>query len=717
MNLDLSKIAINKKLPIAIAAIAILSAVITGFAAYIAASTSGHETAERQLLATANSKSEAVKGFFSTTESQVKEMAQSPHISQALDRFTSAYYELGPNAEAILQQTYIDNNPNPLGQKEKLTLAPSGTNYDAIHAQLHPWFRTILRTNDYYDIFLFDAQGRDVYTVFKERDFATQLANGRWKDSNLGELVRKVLAGNPDSAPVLVDFAPYSPSNNVPAGFVAAPIKGADGKIKGVIAVQLSIGHLSSAMGQSPANGASGENTLIGQDGLARNNSPIAKEETILKRKIDNAQARAAFEGKSGFSLGKNAEGKSAYIAYVPLEVMGSKFAIESDITATEINAPINKLAVSVSIVMLLVGAIAAMVGLWFAKSITRPIGDLTDSMGILAGGNTSNMIPCLERGDELGTMAKAVEVFRANAIERSRLESLSKEEAASQIRRGEVIGEATSNFERVAGDMLRAVSAASAELNATAQAMTQAAERTNHMANSVAAAAEESSVNASTASSSAGELSTAIDQIKSSSSESAHVAGEAVKISAEAQTAVGELVGAAQSISEVVDLIRGIAEQTNLLALNATIEAARAGAAGAGFAVVASEVKSLANQTANATDEIGNHIGNIQNVVEGAKTAMERIAGVIGRISHISGDITNAVENQVAVTGEIARSINEVSVASQSVTTDVIRVSETASETGVAASQVLAASHELSMQAAKLEQETNEFLARVRAA
>jgi len=698
-------------------AIASLAAILTAGSAYLVASASAHHQADSQLLATANAKGAAAKAYFLDTEKQVTELASSPHVANALARFETAYAELGEGAEETLHQAYIDNNPNPLGQKEKMTSAATATNYDSVHTALHPWFRSVLRTNDFYDIFLFDVHGRNVYTVFKEEDFATQLANGRWKDSGLGHLVRQVLAGNPNSPPILKDFSPYAPSNNVPAGFVAAPIKGADGRIVGVFAVQLSIAKIDAAMSQAPANGRSGENTLIGQDGLARNNSPLSKESTILKRKVDNSESRAGFNGQSGVAKNQNALNQVAYTAFAPVEAMGAKFVALSDITAAEVNAPINKLALTLGVVMLLVMAAASAIGLWFARTLTKPIDALTTSMRILAQGDTSSQIPGLERKDELGTMAAAVETFRENAIERIRLEGITKEEAATQIRRGQVIEEATSKFERVAGDMLRAVSAASAELNATAQAMTSAAERTNQMANSVAAAAEESSVNASSASASASELSGAIEQIQGASNESANVASEAVRISGEAQQAVSELVGAANSISEVVELIRGIAEQTNLLALNATIEAARAGAAGAGFAIVASEVKNLANQTAGATDEIGNHIGNIQTVVEGAKNAMNRIEVVIGRISNISGDISNSVENQAAVTSEIARSINEVSSAAQSVTEDVIRVTETASETGVAASQVLAASHELSMQAAKLEEETNRFLADVRAA
>jgi methyl-accepting chemotaxis protein len=714
--MQLDNIQISKKLPVMVAGLCALAAIASGGAAYLSASANITSQSEAALQGAVTAKADSMTAYLDGVKAQITELAGSANVIGALDRFGSAYAELGDGAGAQLQATYIEANPNAAGQKEKWDAADNGTTYDAVHASLHPWFRNLLRTNDYYDIFLFDAAGQNVYTVFKEADFATHLVNGQWKDSGLGDAVRKVLS-NPGAGPQLVDFAPYSPSNDVPAAFIAAPIMNADGSLRGVIGIQLSIAKVDAAMAKMPANGETGEMMLVGADGLMRNNSPLEEEQTILKRKVDNPEATAALAGGEGVDVGSDAKGQSAYIAYKPVELMGAKFAVLGTITRAEVMQPINDLALRVLLVTLLVCAGAAAIGIWFGRTISRPVSALTDAMRTLAGGDTGLDIPGKDRGDELGSMAAAVEVFRENAIERVRLEASTREETLVQMRRAEAIAEATAHYEQVAGDMLRTVAAASAELEATASAMTSAADQTNAMASSVAAAAEESTVNAQTAAGSADELTRSISTIQSNAGEAANVAHEAVQLSASAQSAVSELAAAAGRIGEVVELIKGIADQTNLLALNATIEAARAGEAGKGFAIVAQEVKNLAAQTGNATEDIGGQIGSIRSAVDGAVQAMARIEQVIERINANAAAIGQSVDMQASVTEEIARAISDVATASQSVTVDVTRVTETASETGASAAEVLSASAELARQAAALEQETQMFLDRVRAA
>jgi methyl-accepting chemotaxis protein len=713
----LNKMKISQKLPLIVVGLAALSSAIVGGVAYWQFSETLVSSSEKLLVSANTSRAKSATDLFKSMESVGNELASSPQVSAALSQFEAAYNELGPDADAQLKALYIDQNPNAVGQKDKLDAAASGSSYDALHATLHPWFRSAIDMNDIPDLMLFDASGRSVYTVDKEPDFATNVGGSVLKDTQLATLVRDVLAAPADSGAKIADFKFYAPSQGAPAGFIGVPIKGADGKTKGVLVLQLAIDRFDKAMLRSGANGTTGENMLVGADGLMRNNSDLEKEPTLLKRKIEIEALINAKKEEDGVLNGKDYMGEETYIAYTPVEVMGTKFYVISDITQGEVYAPLTKMGWEILILTLMTAGLATAVGLWFARSIAKPMNGITDAMRDLAGGQTDLVIPGSDRTDELGTMAQAVEVFRENAVERLRLEGIAHEETLLQTRRAESITSATEDYERAAGDMLRAVAAASAELEATALTMTAAAERTNHMAVSVAAAAEESTVSASTAAGSAESLTGSISTIQTNVAQSSEVADEAVRLSAEAQMAVGELANSAKRIGEVVELIKGIADQTNLLALNATIEAARAGEAGKGFAIVAQEVKNLASQTGNATEDIAAQIGSIRGAVEGAVSAMSRIETVIQRINDNATTIGHSVNTQASVTGEIANAIGQVAASSQSVAADVALVTETASETGAAASEVLAASRELSQQASKLDHETLEFLARVRAA
>jgi methyl-accepting chemotaxis protein len=712
----LDNVPLSKKLPAVIAGIAALSAAISGVVGYTVAESSSSERTEKLLGGATEAKVAAASKYFSSVESDITELARSAHVVSALDTFKTAYAEF-TDPTAQLQQIYIDANRFPAGEKDKLNAASDGSSYSAAHARLHPWFRSLLRLNGYYDVFLFDAQGRTVYTVFKERDFATNMKTGQWRDTEIARLVRETLDAGASGKPRLADFMPYSPSNDVPAGFVTAPVVDEAGAIQGVIGIQLSIDLINQSMAPMPANGETGENMIVGADGLMRNDSRFSKDSTILKRKVETQAVTRALDGQSGIVLGKNHEGKTSIQSYRPLEVMGTKFAIVSDISNAEIDGPLQQMALQILLAALGIAGAAAALGLAFSRTLTRPIQGLTGTMEALAAGDTNRSPDGQARKDELGAMARTVEVFRIGAIERTRLEEEARREAEARAARGSSIERLSNEFDTVASDMLRAVASAATELEATAQAMTGNASRTNSMAANVAAAAEESTANAKTAASSSGSLLDSIGQIERTVRDSSRITEEAVARAGEASASIQTLNAAARKIGEVVDLIRGIAEQTNLLALNATIEAARAGEAGRGFAVVASEVKTLAEQTAHATGDIAAQISAIQSAMGGAVSAIGSINDVIQRLSGNAGEIGHAVAVQASASGEIAHNVQEVSIAAQSVAVDISQVTEAASETGAGAQQMLAASRELARQSETLEKSVSRFLSDLRAA
>jgi methyl-accepting chemotaxis protein len=371
---------------------------------------------------------------------------------------------------------------------------------------------------------------------------------------------------------------------------------------------------------------------------------------------------------------------------------------------------------------MMIVGGIGILLGIGvgtiIGRNISSGITDITQSMTKIADGDLETEVSGQDRSDEIGLMADAVQVFKTNAEEIIRLKSetdLADQRAKEEAAR--VLNKMADEFQSSVGGVVDTVSSASTQLQASAQSLTAASDQTTTQATAVSTASEEASVNVQTVASAAEELTSSITEISRQVQQSTAIADSAVSESERANQMVQGLAQAANKIGEVVALITDIAEQTNLLALNATIEAARAGEAGKGFAVVASEVKNLANQTARATDEIGNQIGDIQSATRQSVDAIGGISKTIGDISGITSSIAAAVEQQGAATQEIAHNIGQATEGTSQVSENIQDVSSAANETGASASQVLSAADELSVQSTLLKSEVANFVTRVRAA
>ncbi len=363
-------------------------------------------------------------------------------------------------------------------------------------------------------------------------------------------------------------------------------------------------------------------------------------------------------------------------------------------------------------IALVVLGTVLTLITFVSVRAIANPISDLAGTVSDLAQGQTDIDVPGVGRKDEVGAIGHAVEIFRQNIIEKNTLES---EQAAASARaedeKHELLKTMAQEFQSSVGGVVGAVSAASTELQSSAQSMSSTADHTSEQASNVAAAAERASLNVQTVSSAAEELSVSIGEIKNQVDQSSEISRQAVKAVDQTNAKVKGLAEAADKIGEVVQLITDIAEQTNLLALNATIEAARAGEAGKGFAVVASEVKNLANQTARATEEIGGQISGIQNATQDSVGAIEGIGKIVNSINEIAMTINASVEEQGSATQEIARNTEEAANGTQEVTSNIVLVTQAAGETGQSANEVLEASSELSQQAEKLRSEVDRFV------
>ena len=368
---------------------------------------------------------------------------------------------------------------------------------------------------------------------------------------------------------------------------------------------------------------------------------------------------------------------------------------------------------------LLLLGFVLVGFTLWVvAYRVVRPIHSMTSAMQQLAGGDTSVEVPARNRGDEIGQIANAVQVFKDNAIEMERLQKAREEQERRTVeekRAAEL--KMADDLEANVRNVVNALTGASSQLESAASGMASSVEQTSERSVAVATASELATQNVNSVASACEQLSSSIKEISRQIGDSSNIAQEAVGTAARTNSTVESLTSTAGKIGDVVDLISDIAEQTNLLALNATIEAARAGEAGKGFAVVASEVKSLATQTASATSEISEQISSMQAVVNATVDAITEISSVIAQIGENSTTIAAAVEQQSAATSEISRNAQEAATGTVEVSSNISTVQNIAQESGESAALVVSASAELSEQSDALREKMNEFVSNIRAA
>ena len=426
----------------------------------------------------------------------------------------------------------------------------------------------------------------------------------------------------------------------------------------------------------------------------------IHKDELELRTLVDHGMREA------GAKIAEDAEWIEAEAGKIEQNI---KTEVDENIAYAEIE-------------MVIIGLAGLAAGLLIAfllgAGIARPVISMTSAMGRLADGDLEAEIPAQGRGDEIGRMASAVQVFKDSAIRNRELEA---GQEAAKLRAEEekkaMMNDLADSFESSVGNVIEGVASAATEMRASSESMSAIADQTKSQSMSVASGSEEASTNVQTVASASEELASSISEISRQVTQSAEIAQRAVARAEETDEQIQGLAETANKIGDVVNMITAIAEQTNLLALNATIEAARAGEAGKGFAVVAGEVKELASQTAKATDEISAQIGSIQGATDSAVGAVKDIRQIIGEMDEIGSAIAAAVEEQGSATQEIARNIEQAALGTQDVSSNIAMVTQAAGETGEAAVDMMSASGELSEQSEMLKREVGKFLTSVRAA
>jgi len=372
---------------------ALLLAVGIGSAGYWTASNSKVQGVKDKFSAVLEDRKHALSIYLGSIEQDMRSVAANPFTHDALIAFKAAWEQLGSEQTATLQRAYIEENPHPTGEKEKLDAAAEGTAYDAAHAKYHPWFRTFLRERDYYDIFLFDLDGNLIYTIFKELDYATNLVSGTWKDTDLGNAFRAGRASNATASLHFFDFKPYAPSHDAPASFISTPLFDGAGKKIGVLVFQMPIARINAVMKNSAGLGSTGETFIVGSDNLMRSDSRFSEETTILKSKVENGAIDRALSGKKAFLSGAEYRGITSELFAVPFEFNGAKWAIAAAIGTSEAYQSITSLRNTMALIALVMLILIAAVGLYLTRGITNGISMLTDAMRRIVDGDTAHGI------------------------------------------------------------------------------------------------------------------------------------------------------------------------------------------------------------------------------------------------------------------------------------------------------------------------------------
>ena len=632
----------------------------------------------------------------------------------------------------LAQYLYISDNDQPLGNKHELYSRGDLSSYDVAHKRFHKHFKLILEAFEYYDIFLVDVDNDAiVYSVFKELDYATSLSSGPYADSGIAQAYRAA-KGLPMGETVLVDFKRYLPSYNAAASFIGTPIY-VEGNLEGVLIFQMPVGKINEIMTNHQAwreagLGESGETYLVGPDKKARSNSRfliedpegyqgiliergvnknlvkemIEKGTNIGLQTIDTAAVNMALQGRTGFEIMPDYRGVSVLSAFTPLDIKGLEWVLMSEIDEAEAFAPVGTLQSNIIFGALLTTAVFTAIGLalssLFANNISRPVENLAKTLTNIADQHDLTMRSDIDRDDEIGDMARSVNIML------EAFQKLVQKILASTVN----LAAATEQLSSVSATTREGIYKQRSETEQVATAMHEMVATVAEIARNTseaAASAEVTDQQAQSGKASIEKTSRALNQLDETMVTSSNV--------------IEQLHQDSDKIGQVLEVISAIAEQTNLLALNAAIEAARAGEQGRGFAVVADEVRTLAARTQNSTEEINSIIVGLQQRAKKAVESMhvsrekasdtitqarethstlEQITVAVNQITEMSLQIASAAEEQNSVAEEINRNIVAIS--------DVSELSANGSE------QTATASEELARLGAELHRLANEFKA-----
>ena len=706
-------------LPVLMVGVTLASSVAIGIGGYISARSGLEAAANSELKMVAHGRKELLDMRLTELADDLSTMANSAAMEKTLKELSGALSNL--DKERAELQAYFQPDGASIEERASLTGKDSKTMYAWRHIDVHAGFHTSWKNSGYADIYVLDPKGMVVYSVTKGDDFLSSVAEGPLQNSGLGEVFAKAIKAQKGER-FYSSFSFYDPAGREPSLFVAEPafIRNYDVELLGgVVAYRISSDYIEAVINNRDGLGESGQVYLADESGMLLTNQPLASERTALTANVSEAVLKKAFTGKNNQGIIQGKDGVSRLTVADAMTFGPNNWAVIAERSVDEAMASVVDMRNSILLATLLTLACAAIIALFFSRSITRPVADLVKALKAIAEGDTSAEIKAAKRGDEIGDIGRAVLQIRQNAAEdqERRAQEDAKVAQTQAEQRQHMLSNLAAEFEASVGKVVDHVAESASTLTASAAEMRQMMEASGETSQRAAELSSEAMTEVQSIATASDQLSSSIQEISSLIERSSSVAQTATVRAEATNGTVKSLAEAANRIGEVVTLISDIADQTNLLALNATIEAARAGEAGKGFAVVASEVKELASQTGKATGEIQQQIDAIRHATDDAVSAIGDIQSTINEITQSVTEVSAAVTEQSFATRGIAENTQRAAQGTSRVSEDISNVSSISEKTSASANAFAISVQKLSEQTGHLDKEVDNFLTQVRSA